>query len=471
MSTTNAGLAGALVLVLGGSSVAEAGGLFMPARGSRAGARGGAFVAGADDADSLWYNPAGLATLVGGKKHQLRADLSIVGHDVSYGRVDSGGNVADPVDNETQTIPLPTVAATFDLNDRFVLGAGLFTPWAALDGYPEDGAQRYSLISLHHTLIAYLHVGLGWKVSDKLRVGASVSNLFMAFNSRVVFSSCPGETLCAPEDPDFDAVGEVAQTDYFNPSGQIGLQYQPVKRLTIGAAYQLPYVVHASGQVRTRLPASGFFNGARIVGDSADMDITFPGALRFGFEVQAAKRWKLELGVNWEMWSAQEEIVLTPRDVIIEDQAGVGIYELGQFVIPRKLDDTLALNLGVEGQPLGTLPLTLRAGYVYETGAAPDAYLSVMTPDSKKHVLSVGAGFRLGDVRVDAVFAQAIVDDRTVSQMDTCVPLLNPIRTTGDDSPVDRACIKDGAPEHVYVGAGTYRSGWTSFSLGVNMDF
>jgi long-chain fatty acid transport protein len=249
------------------------------------------------------------------------------------------------------------------------------------------------------------------------------------------------------------------------------VQWRAGKRLVLGAAFQLPYIVHASGSVRTRLPSSEFFDGAHVEGDAADMDITFPGALRLGVEVKPAKHWRVELGMNWEMWSQQDEIVLKPRNVRIEDQAGVGIYELGELVIPRELDDTIALNLGVEGRPVHTIPLDVRAGYAYETGAAPDEYFSVMTPDSSKHLVTVGAGFTVGKVRFDAVFAKAFVSDRTIDQMTTCVPLLNPIRTGQDDAPVDRECVHDGAPEHVYVGAGTYRSGWTAFGLGMNMDF
>src|SRR6266550_9366690 len=42
-----------------------AGGMVLPIRGVRTLERGGALVAGADDADALWLDPAGLAHLAG----------------------------------------------------------------------------------------------------------------------------------------------------------------------------------------------------------------------------------------------------------------------------------------------------------------------------------------------------------------------------------------------------------------------
>src|SRR5438874_8885456 len=47
------------------SSVASAGGMFLPARGARALGRGGAFTAGVDDGSAIYYNTAGMADIDG----------------------------------------------------------------------------------------------------------------------------------------------------------------------------------------------------------------------------------------------------------------------------------------------------------------------------------------------------------------------------------------------------------------------
>jgi len=469
-STVATGIA-ALLLASAAPS-AHAGGLTLPTLGVRATGRGGAFVAGADDPMALWYNPAGLAAMAGReKRRELLFDIVDIEHPVTYSRIDSGGNAAGTVENDPQKLPHPNLVGVWSLDKQWVLGVGLFTPYASLDGYPEDGPQRYQLVSLHGTTLAYLDAALGWKVSDKLWVGFGVSNLFLAFDSRVVFSSNPSETTGAPEDPEYDALGELRDSSFFTPSGQAGIQYHASDKLSLGAALRLPYFVHASGTVAVRLPSSGFFGNAHVTGDASDMSLTMPGVFRAGIEARPHKRFRAELGFDWEMWSQQDKITLTPHGVRIEDQPGVGIYEVGTLDIPRHLKDTFALKLGIETQPLPLVPLDVRLGYVFETGAAPDEYLSLISPDSNKHMLTAGLGFRVGHLRFDAMFAHAFLADRDVSLAGACLPQQNPIRT-GDPEPACDTSVQElPTPGYVYVNAGSYRSSWTVFGIGMSAGF
>lgn len=463
-----AAVAPLLALLLGATTgAAHAGGQFLPVRGVRPAARGGAFVAGADDPGALWYNPAGLAELLGGARMELLLDAALVGHEVTYTRIDSGGNTLAPVSSEPQTLPLPTLAAQLDLSPRLSLGFGVLAPWSALDEFPEDGPQRYSLVSLHHSVLAVLEVGAAYRVTDELSVGVGVQNLITRFRSTMVFSACPGELVCAPEDPEFDAVGEIDGTSLVAPSAVFGVQARPLRALRLGAALQLPFRVSTAGKVRVRLPSSGFFDGAHVEGDRADVKLTFPLMLRGGVELAPSPRLRVEAGVDYEMWSQQEELAITPRDVRVEDAGGVGTYAMSSLSIPRQLDDTLALRLGVEAVPLARVPLTLRAGYVHETGASTSEYVSVLTVDTDKHVLTFGLGYDFGRVRLDAIYGHVFMSDRVVKSGESCSPQLNPIRGGVDPS----QCVHDDTPGHVYVGDGTYRSSWTMLGLGMSVGF
>jgi long-chain fatty acid transport protein len=460
--------AGVLVL---SSTLAHAGGLTLPILGVRATGRAGAFVAGADDPMALWYNPAGLVALGGKNRKTFLLDLAGIEHPVTYSRIDSGGNDVGTVENDPQNLPHPNLIGVWGLDSQWVLGVGLMTPYASLDGYPEDGPQRYQLVSMHNTMLAYMDAALGWKVSDKLWVGFGLSNLFVAFNSRVVFSSNPSETTGAPEDPEYDAEGELQDTSFFTPSGQAGIQYHPSPKWSMGASLRLPYFVRATGSVRVRLPSSGFFGDAHVEGESSDMSMTLPSIFRAAIEARPHPRFRAELGLDWEMWSQHDKIVLTPHDVRIEDQPGVGVYEVGQLDIPRHLKDTVALKLGVETQPLPMVPFDLRAGYIYETGAAPDEYLSLISPDSNKHMITFGAGLRIGRLRFDATFAHAFLEDRDIPLAGACLPQQNPIRTGDPEPPCDTSVQELPTPGYVYVNAGQYKSSWTVFGVGMSAGF
>jgi long-chain fatty acid transport protein len=453
---------------------ADAGGLFLPARGVRPVGRGGAFVAGADDLGALWYNPAGLGALIGGEeKQQLLVDFALVPHDVTYTRVDSGGNPQLPVESEGQLVPIPTIAYALDLSPRATVGFGLLAPYSGLDSYPEDGPQRYALVSLHNTAMVLLEGAVAYRVSDTLTIGAAVQNLILSFRSQVVFSGCPGQLVCAPEDPEFDAFGEIEQRDLLNPSLLGGVIWQPTGAIRLGAALQLPFYSTSKGHVRVRLPSSGFFNGAHVEGDEAKITMVLPAMLRAGLEIAPFRGVRLEAGADLETWSLHDEILVEPQNIRIEDAAAVGTYDLGPISIPRHFDNTFAARIGLEVQPVASLPLQLRAGYAYETAASPLEYLSVLTVDGNKHLLAAGLSFAAMGVRIDAAVARVLVADREVPPGTSCVPLQNPIRSGEDTSQATpgEACVHDDDPAHVYVGDGTYESSFSILGLGATLDF
>jgi long-chain fatty acid transport protein len=459
------------VLLMLLSATAHAGGLFLPVRTVRATGRGGTFVAGADDPSALWFNPAGLAHILDGGRAEGIFDLAYVGHDVSYARIDSGGQPEPIVGNDQQVLPIPQIAVGIPIGKKSVVGFGLAAPYAAIDGYPEDGPQRYQLVTLHGSAFAILSAGLAVKVKPWLTVGGTVQNLFFGFRSRLVFSACPREIVCAPEDPEFDSLGEIEGADWVSPSASVGAQAALGSQLRFGASLQAPFFVAAGGKFRTRLPSSGFYEGARVVGDSGEVRMTLPAILRVAAEARPLPNVRVEAGVDWEMWSMHKRIVIQPLDVRVEDIPGVGIYELGEVEIPRRLRDTIAFRVGAEAQPLEKLPLVVRAGYVFETGSARNEYISVFSPDTQKHVLTLGLGWQAKRFRIDASFAKVFQADAVVAPGKSCLPQVNPIRTgmAPADPPDGELCIHDDDPAHLYIGDGTYASGWTVFGIGLSL--
>lgn len=453
MSSTfrlRAGLGLALVSFL--AAEASAGGMYLPTRGVRPTGRGGAFVAGADDLSATWFNPAGLAHLEGGA---VLVDATFVGQSIDYTRIDSGGNPQPTVSNEASGIPIPSMGYARPLGKQAVLAVGVWAPFAGLAKFAEDGPQRYSNIDLSSSIMATLGVGVAVRIGDNLRLGATLQDHVVALETTVMLSGCPGQTTCAPEDPDFDSLNRIDQNSYLNPSGSLGAQLDLSKKLTVGASFQLPVFVRGQGKLNTRLPSSGFFDGASVEGDRADVAFDLPASIRAGLELRPG-RWRIELATTIELWSQHDEMTIEPKNVRIVNAAGVGTYELGKMTVPRNFDDTVAVHLGLEGQPSKTLPLTVRLGYLFETGAPPDAYLSVLTVDGQKHLVALGGGYTWGTWTFDAVAGYAVMSKRNVSIEEAASPQLNPIRDTSEE------------PLEVFVNAGEYSSSWLMVGLGVS---
>jgi long-chain fatty acid transport protein len=417
-----------------GEGRATAGGMVLPVRGVRDVERAGALIAGAEDADALWLNPAGLAHLAGDGHHALLFDAAYVYQSVDYARIDSGGNHLPPVSNQAPGMPIPTVAGAMGIGDRLVLAGGIAAPYAGLHKYDENGPQRYASVSLAGSAFVYITVGAAYKVNDQLRVGATFTDVYSKVVSQIVLSGCPGQTVCAPEDPEFDAFGQDTQTDYWSPSGSLGVQYDVRPNVTLGLAAQAPSKVSATGTFESRLPASAFFQGAKVVGSDSELALTLPAVIRAGVEVRPIPSLRVEVALDVELWSEQDAITIQPHGVEIQNAPGVGTYVVGDLSIPRHYKNSYAPAIGVEWHGANMM---LGAGYSYETAAAPKGYVSVLTVDSAKHIIGLGGGYEAGGWQIGASAGIALLADVDLALADAKVPQLTPIRDQPSTVPIN----------------------------------
>ena len=104
----------AMALVLSMGSSTWAAGLFLTPRGVRPLARGGAYVAGADDVNALSYNPAGIAL----SQNEILLDFGLPFHFTDFTRADTNGDgmPESSVEGVGLGLPSPTLGLTADLD-------------------------------------------------------------------------------------------------------------------------------------------------------------------------------------------------------------------------------------------------------------------------------------------------------------------------------------------------------------------
>ena len=449
------------VLALAAPSVAEAGGFYVTDRGTRPLGRGFAFVAGADDAGALWYNPAGISYA----GHQAFIDATITLFDADFTRIDGGGNVLPTVETTPPPLPIPMLAYTHPIDD-VTIGAGLLVPnvvpfeWPSeivVDGQPEPAPQRYSLIDMHGSAFAHVVVAGAWRPTPELSIGAGVHLIVGRLVALKTLSACDRVICTQPESPDYDSLAQI-EVPIFSPTAQIGATYDagPVR---LGLSFMLPHSLGGDGTVRERLPSAAIFDGARIEGDAAHVDLDMPWVLRGGVELRAIEGLRAELAIVYEAWSVQEEMSIEPEDIWIRDVNAIGDYQVGPIHIPRQMNDVVSVRLGGEYDALMEDRLTVRAGVNFENSAFDDAYLTPLTLDSTKLIVGLGASYEVSDgVFVDASYGHVFLADREVR--DSRVPQENPIRPP----PQEGEPAPDGP---VYVGNGDYSMEANVFGLGL----
>jgi long-chain fatty acid transport protein len=407
-------VAAALSLV---ASRADASGLYFSERGVRPLARGGAFVAGADDLGAIWYNPAGIAEA----GTSILVDFSWLHFTSDYTRQtqvtgQTVGVVTSPqVSGTSPFLPIPTLAASyaFGQHKEFTVAGGLFSPYSAITTYPmtvggAPSPTRYSLVSLDGSALAV--------------VGGS-------FKSTVVFSACPADRLvCAAEDPKYDALSQLKVGPIFAPSANAGATFTPVRWLRLGISGQLPFIINAPATVDVRLPTAPEFDQAYQHGHDARVRFNLPAILRFGVEARPIEPLRVELAYVREMWSNHSSIEVTPKDIQLYKVAGFpSPFGVSTISIPRNLQDTNSLRLGAEY--FASRDVALRAGVAWEESAIPNPYLSALTIDLDKITTAIGASFFVGDHwRVDALYAHVFGIGTTVDPATAAVPRVNPVQ-------------------------------------------
>lgn len=479
------------VSALGFGGSVHAAGLFVGTHGARPTALGGAFVAGADDLNALYYNPAGVVLAQSAPDgYAVLFDAGLVLQHVAYTRNDAGfirptvhadGGAfsgAPPV--------LPQVAFAKKWSGRLgsiALGLGLWTPYSSLARYPEGdyateetrrqvpdtAPQRYQLVGLHDgsvsqaTLAAVIHPVASFSVlQDRLQFGLGPQLLLMQFRAKLMLNGCPSVN-CAPENPDYDAL-VLAQAFSLSPSMNLGVLWQPFASMRLGFSFQLPFFVRSlQGQVTTRLPAAELFNGAQVQGQDADFAMDLAPVLRLGAAFWLwQKRLRLEAAYTAEFWSIQDRLTVVPRNVRLVQVKGFDTYNLGPMAIDRQMQNTHAVHLGIEA--VFWKHLGARLGGMFESGAMPTATMSVFSPDGPKGLMALGAffpGVRFAAAvwRFDLGYARIIQADRTVLPEDSRLTAQNPLRP-----------VLGLAPGQGGVGGGEYQVSYDLITVGFAVE-
>jgi long-chain fatty acid transport protein len=472
-------LCAGVALAIALPSRTHAGGLYLTDRGSRSLARGGAFVAGADDGQSLWYNPAGLAYT---GRRQLHVDATLALFRGSFQRKTRDDfNEPDPrVQVEAAPLPIPTLAYSDDFGlEDWSFGAAFMAPNALMLGWPETagtmanglpapGPTRYSLVSMQGSFIAHLALGFAWRGVEGLSLGGGLHVIPARFRAGVYLNACDYGVLCQhPEDPDYESPAIIDLKRSLTATPALGAIYER-GMLRVGASLMLFYRLKGEATLDVELPNAPLFGEAescrgaarannpdcaRIRGDRADVALDFPLVARMGIELRPLEALRVEVDVVYEGWSRQREMSLTPRNVAIENAVGIPLYEVGEIAVPRRMRDVYSLRLGVEASPLAALPLVVRAGLLAERSAFPSRTLTPLTLDSDKALLALGLGYEVRDgMWLDVLYAHLFM--RNVSVRDSIVYPQNPLRPARSDTAPGDPQPDLGRPEP--VGNGDY---------------
>jgi long-subunit fatty acid transport protein len=332
------------------------------------------------------------------------------------------------------------------------------------DNDPDDYAatstgapQRYNLID-STIIVAYPSLAVAYRPVKWVSIGAT-GQLVLTQTS---FSQAVYSGIVAGEDPRNDAIAELDVESRPKVVGILGLQVHPIESLSLGVSWRPGFTVESEGTLRLTFSdplakTAELLGGLEQTGDAATFIADFPQVLRFG-AAYAGKGWLAEVGGTWEGWSRVQAFhVKTDGVKVFLGDIQVDVPEI---VIPKKWKDTFSLRLGGRfelGELIGAdLPLTLRAGYVYETGAAPASTLALDFITTARNQVTFGLSWAAGPVTIHLAASRIFQSAVTVTESEVVQTASPPPGLSYDG---------------LVVGTGTYEAGLTLLELGIEGHF
>jgi long-subunit fatty acid transport protein len=409
MRTFHRTLAAALVAVT--PAIASAAGLELPENGAIPLARGGTAVSSFGTAYSLQFNPAGLAWVDG---LDVRIDGRIVGHSVSFERA-AGNNGFDPVSNGASPFFAPGLHVAYRspkfLDGVVALGVGIFGPAGVgryrypdpvglleknpeLDNQPATltamTGQRYNLIESNQ-MILYPSLGLSFRLGERASAGVTLQNAMADLSFRQSLAAITDATDGVESaNLDIDVTLRMKQT--FKPSAIVGFAFAPTDRLRLGFHLRPAFEINASGTMDLK-PTEDLkrLRPIKQTGNEATLTLRLPTIARLG-ATWVGDRFDASAELVYEGWSANQELVLTPKfDIVVGNDAPKRVAEsrirkAWQDVFGARFGGTFKALLPAERRP----GLDVHAGLLFESNAIPTSSQAIDTVTGDR--LGVSAG-------------------------------------------------------------------------------
>lgn len=502
----------ALALLSMLSAPADASGYYFTDAGTRGMARGGAFIASANDLSAQYYNPAALINL---KRSQVYLNHSRVSQAIAFARQDyaenddgylgteqspaydyegnalpqghpTAANIASPMN-----IPQFAVGSSLGIDDAY-FALGLHPPFAPQVIYEDSiqagaepsGPQRYSLVD---SLIVQFYAGpsAAYRLLPWLTLGGSLNITYVSTTYGLNMMLCQDDltdnlTNRCPADAsgvNNDISVALDMADPFRFTWNAGVLLEPMDWMKLGFSVLPPLDIDGAGEVQAQfsrehwMGPSGFdvLGSETVRDDAVAVQLTMPWIFRSGLAIQPTDRSVIELAGVYQRWSMTEEIRVTDIDLVVPltEFAGTELEDVvldNDVVIPAQYEDAWSVRLGGEAEIIE--PLSVRAGAFYETSAIPVQTQAVALVDGPKVGYGVGATFwHKKDSRrifsLDAGFSQTFITERTITGSQIRrqeIPINLPDVLAGD--------VEAGVVEGLGVGNGTMSSSMRFFSAG-----
>ncbi len=383
---------------------------------------GNAFAGGAasaEDASTIWYNPAGMTRLKGNNIvaafHSITPSMKFKDNgSTNSAAVGSTPSTGGDGGDAGQGAVVPNFYFTMPVNDEVTFGAAINAPFGLSTKYDKDWKGRYFGVE-SAIKVVNLNTSLGFKVNKHLSLGVGLNLqkmevlLSKAINQEALCNALGLGASCGSGGVPVatDAFAEVDGTS--NSWGaNLGLMYEFNDAARLGVAYRsvVRHKIKGDGKFTnadTRLnvtPLGDFF-----VNTDASADITLPATLAVSYYQDVMSKLSLMADVTWTEWSQLDEVRIQYRT----GAQGDTVEELGW-------SNTMRYAVGATFRPIPAL--SLRAGVALDGSPVTSARKrTVRLPDNDRLWTSIGVGYEvMRGLDLDVSYALITIDDAEIDR-------------------------------------------------------
>jgi long-chain fatty acid transport protein len=337
----------------------------------------------AEDATTVWWNPAGMSRLpkgmhvaVGAAAIQPSWKFNNNGSTVALAsnpaRNGSGGDAGD-------TAFVPSAFFAMDFGDRWNFGVGVSVPFGLKTEYDADWIGRFQGIRSEVQTIN-INPSVSYKLNDALSLGFGINyqqgkiDILTGVNLGPVVT--PGLEAQNQINLDGDAWGfNIGALFNISPATRAGIHYRS----------SLDYELDGNTEFHG-VPAPVAAADPRVRNGNIKLDLETPDSLAVSVAHRMNSQLELLGDVTWWHWSKIKSIPVVRTDGPI---SGATLSTLN-----FNFDDTWRVSIGANYKL--SAPWTLKLGLAYDQTPVPNAESrTVRLPDSDRYWFSAGAKYQV----------------------------------------------------------------------------
>jgi len=317
---------------------------------------------------SLFFNPAGLATAPGSQDISLNASPT-------WSRFSGPINNANDIVTSESRVRVP-FGLTYGraINDKIGVGIGTYLSAGSFADYEDVAFSSGDTHVKTEFSVAELALGIGYKLNDKWKLGAAWRGSLIrggfAFVSR-------GAALANVE------VNDAKDSNF--TGYKLGAQFKANENWLFGFTYRSEVDVEAKGKFGGRVHGVGAIDENDVTAKT-----TFPRAATLGAQYRLTDTWKLLGEYAWTQYSRVKAIKLNGT---LSRNGGALIANDPELL--QKWKDQH--NVRLAGEYTGW-DLPVRMGYVWTSRVTnPHFARATFTPPGPAHTVTVGTGRTWGE--------------------------------------------------------------------------